>query len=99
MFFVNFAVPFYVLVARDAKRNSTLLIGAGMLIFITHFIDVYLLVIPGVVGEKHFADGGGFMWWEWAMFIGFHWILCTCCLEITDESEIGSYQPSIDGGK
>lgn len=71
MFFVNFAVPFYVLVARDAKRNSTLLIGAGMLIFITHFIDVYLLVIPGVVGEKHFADGGGFMWWEWAMFIGF----------------------------
>jgi hypothetical protein len=71
MFFVNFAVPFYVLVARDAKRNAGLLVGAGMLIFITHFIDVYLLVIPGVVGEHGFANGGGFMWWEWAMFIGF----------------------------
>jgi len=71
MFFVNFAVPFYVLIARDAKRNSIMLIGAGILIFITHFVDVYLLVIPGVVGESHFASGGGFMWWEWAMFIGF----------------------------
>lgn len=71
MFFVNFAVPFYVLIARDAKRNANYLIGAGVLIFITHFVDVYLLVIPGVVGEAHFADGGGFMWWEWAIFIGF----------------------------
>jgi hypothetical protein len=48
-----------------------MLIGVGILIFITHFVDVYLLVIPGVIGESHFASGGGFMWWEWAMFIGF----------------------------
>jgi hypothetical protein len=66
MFFVNFALPFYVLIARDAKRNTTFLVGVGILIFIGHFLDTYLLIIPGTMfNHNHF----GLM--EVGMFLGF----------------------------
>ncbi|MCB0762723.1 MAG: quinol:cytochrome C oxidoreductase [Flavobacteriales bacterium] len=68
MFFINFALPFYMLIARDAKRNPTFIIGVGIIIFISHFVDVYLLVIPGTI---HMHDFHGFQWWEWGTFAGF----------------------------
>lgn len=68
-FAINFAVPFYVLIARDAKRNPRFLIPVAMLIFVMHFVDVYLLVVPGTLGEQ-WADNG-FMIYEWGMFLGF----------------------------
>lgn len=66
MFFINFAVPFYVLVARDAKRNPAFILPVAMLIFLGHFTDVYLLVIPGTM---HDHNQFGFM--EVGMFLGF----------------------------
>jgi hypothetical protein len=68
MFLVNFAVPFYTLIARDAKRNSVLLVGVGVLIFVAHYVDVYLLVIPGTIELNEFT---GIMWHEFGTFIGF----------------------------
>ncbi len=68
-FAINFAVPFYVLIARDAKRNPNFLLPVAFLIFVMHFVDVYLLVVPGTVGP-HWADNG-FMIYEWGMFLGF----------------------------
>lgn len=66
MFFINFALPFYVLIARDAKRNSTFLVGVGVIIFLGHFLDTYLLIIPGTMfNHNHF----GLM--EVGMFLGF----------------------------
>lgn len=66
MFFINFAVPFYVLIARDAKRNPAFILPVALLIFIGHFADVYLLIIPGTM-----FDHNHFGWMEVGMFLGF----------------------------
>lgn len=66
MFFINFAVPFYVLIARDAKRNPAFILPVALLIFVGHFVDVYLLVIPGTM-----HDHNHFGWMEVGMFLGF----------------------------
>lgn len=66
MFFINFAVPFYVLIARDAKRNPVFIIPVALLIFVGHFADVYLLIIPGTM-----FDHNHFGWMEVGMFLGF----------------------------
>ncbi len=66
MCIINFVVPFFVLIARDAKRNPTYLKLTGALILIGHYIDVYLLVIPGTTyGHSHYS------WWQPLMFLGF----------------------------
>ena len=66
MFFINFAVPFYTLISRDAKRNPRFVIPVGILIFIAHFVDVYLLVIPGTM-----FDHNHFGFFEVGLFLGF----------------------------
>ena len=66
MFFINFAVPFYVLLPRDTKRNPKFLLPVAFLIFAGHFADVYLLVIPGTLFDHH--DFGLF---EVGLFLGF----------------------------
>ena len=65
MFIINFALPMLILMARDAKRNPKFLIGVGTLIFLGHFMDTFLLVMPGAT--HHFHIG----WMEIALFIGF----------------------------
>lgn len=78
IFAVNFAVPFYMLVARDAKRNTNYLVFVGVIIFVGHFFDLYMAVIPGTIhGHLEFGFGEGhhhtvFSWWfELGMFLGF----------------------------
>ena len=67
IFFVNFAVPFYGLIARDAKRNTTYLIIVGCIIFLGHFADFWMAVVPGTTnGHQHFT-----LWFELGMFLGF----------------------------
>ncbi len=63
MFLVNFIAPMLILMGRGAKRNATLLIGIGTLIFIGHWTDVYLLVIPGSVhhGSLGVLEVGSFL--------------------------------------
>lgn len=78
IFFVNFAVPFYVLIARDAKRNVKFLWRVCVIIFLSHFFDLYMAVIPGTI-HGHLEWGLGehghhitFTWWfEIGMFLGF----------------------------
>lgn len=54
--FVNFAFPMLMLMSRDAKRNKHYLLFVGALIFIFHWCDTFLLVMPGAVGE-HWGIG------------------------------------------
>jgi hypothetical protein len=78
IFFCNFAIPFYTLTSRDAKRNPKYLTRVGIIIFITHFLDLYMAVVPGTV-HGHLEWGMGdhahhitFSWWfEIGMFLGF----------------------------
>ncbi|MFM7309845.1 MAG: quinol:cytochrome C oxidoreductase [Flavobacteriales bacterium] len=78
IFFCNFAIPFYVLIARDAKRNPKFLWIVGSIIFVTHFLDLYMAVVPGTT-HGHIMWGGGehgshvtFVgWFEFGTFLGF----------------------------
>lgn len=62
LFFTNilicFVAPFLVLMMRNAKRNPRVLLFGACLILVGHWVDVYLLVMPGTVGS---ASGFGFL--------------------------------------
>jgi len=66
-FFINFAIPMVMLMSRDAKRNPRFLIGVGSVIFIGHWLDVNMMVMPGALGQ-HF-HGPGLL--EVGMFLAF----------------------------
>ena len=60
-FFVNFILPFFVLMSRDAKRNAVFIIPVALIIFITHWIDVLVMVLPGTMfdhGHLGFVEIG-----------------------------------------
>jgi hypothetical protein len=59
-FFINFIVPFLVLMTRDAKRKLYLLMTMSVVIFIGHWLDTYIMVIPGamVTAGHHMAAEG-----------------------------------------
>ena len=50
-FFVNFLLPFFVLMSRDAKRNAIFVIPVALIIFFAHFLDVLVMVLPGTMHE------------------------------------------------
>lgn len=56
LFFVNiilcFLAPFLVLMMRNTKRLPISLVIAASIILVGHWVDVYLMIMPGVVGEK-----------------------------------------------
>lgn len=56
LFFLNilmsFIAPFFVLMMRNAKRAPIVLLIAGAFLLIGHWVDMYLLVMPGTVGDK-----------------------------------------------
>jgi hypothetical protein len=51
-FFINFIAPFLVLMTRDAKRQVRILWVGGAIIFIGHWFDVFVMVMPGTVGKE-----------------------------------------------
>lgn len=63
-FFVNFLLPFFVLMSRDAKRNAIFVIPIALIIFFTHWIDVLVMVLPGTMfdhGHLGFVEIGMFL--------------------------------------
>lgn len=67
VFFINFAFPMILLMSRDSKRNYWFLIIVGFIIFIGHYLDIVMVVMPGTVG-KHWT---GISWMEIGTFLGF----------------------------
>lgn len=65
-FFINFIAPFLLLMTRDAKRKLNLLMTISVILFIGHWIDIFLMVTPGVVKE-HWHIG----WMEIGTTLGF----------------------------
>ncbi len=55
---LNFFLPFLLLMTRDSKRHSRILKVVTAMIVFGHWIDFYLMVSPGTVGE---SGGFGFM--------------------------------------
>jgi hypothetical protein len=52
MMLVNFALPMVGLMDADAKKKKGLITVIGCIIFITHWIDVQLLIIPSSMKEQ-----------------------------------------------
>jgi hypothetical protein len=65
-FFINFAFPMLILMSRDTKRNVIYLLPVAGIILIGHWLDVYMMVTPGVLGNHAHI---GFT--EIGMFLGF----------------------------
>jgi hypothetical protein len=54
VFFMNFVFPMILLMSRDAKRNYFFLTFVGCIIFVGHWLDVYMMVMPATVkGHWH----------------------------------------------
>jgi hypothetical protein len=53
--FLNFVFPFLVLMTRDSKRQMTFLRLVACVIIVGHWLDFYMMIMPGAVGEH-----GGF---------------------------------------
>lgn len=52
MLVINFFLPFFILMARDSKRNIWFLLVVCVVIFLGHWADVFVMVMPGTVGEN-----------------------------------------------
>lgn len=51
--FINFLFPFLYLMTRNAKRASNSLSTIVLVLAFGHWLDLYLMIMPGVVGENN----------------------------------------------
>jgi len=64
---INFAVPFLLLMTRDAKRNYTTVTIIALIVFFGHWLDFYLMVLPTVLPTQGVVLG----WYEIGITLGF----------------------------
>jgi hypothetical protein len=50
--FLNWVIPFGVLLRRDTKRQRQTMAIVACVVLLGRWLDVYLMVFPGVVGES-----------------------------------------------
>lgn len=48
---INFCAPFLILMTRDAKRQTAILWVGGAVIILGHWLDVFMMVTPGIMGK------------------------------------------------
>nr|WP_294897046.1 quinol:cytochrome C oxidoreductase [uncultured Pedobacter sp.] len=63
---INFMAPVLVLMSRDAKRKTNILLGVCIVLILGHWLDYYMMIMPGTIGE---AAGFGII--EIGVFLGF----------------------------
>lgn len=92
MFLINFILPMLLLMSREAKRNPSVLMGVGGIIFIGHWLDVYCLVMPGTVGH-----GWGLGMLEIGMFLLFLGLFINVVLRELGKAPLSvSHHPYLD---
>lgn len=65
LLFGRFVVPFLLLLNKNTKTNSTVVLGTSVLILVTHFIELYWIAMP--VLHEH---GIHFTWLDVTTFLG-----------------------------
>lgn len=66
--FLNFVLPFLILMTRNAKRELGTLAFITVVVLLGHWLDFYLMIYPGVAGEEHTWYPG---WIEFGILAGF----------------------------
>ena len=67
---INFLTPLLVLMARDSKRGTTVLKTACIILIIGHWLDYFMMIMPGTVGpQEHWYTEFSLI--EPGIFIGF----------------------------
>jgi hypothetical protein len=51
---MNFIFPFLVLINSDFKRVAPIVVGAGVVILLGHYIDFFNMIMPATVGNQWF---------------------------------------------
>lgn len=52
MVILNFLLPLLILVSADMKRIQNVVIIAGMIILMGHYVDFYVMIMPATVGSQ-----------------------------------------------
>lgn len=52
MLAINFVMPVLILMTRAAKQNAKILMILGAILLVGHWVDLYLLVMPGIMGNE-----------------------------------------------
>jgi len=61
----RFAIPFIVLLNRNAKYNRKVLLAVSLLVVVTHFAEIYWIAMPTL-----YAHGIHFSWMDITAFLG-----------------------------
>jgi hypothetical protein len=51
---MNFVFPLLILINTDFKRISWVIVMAGVVILIGHYLDFFIMIMPGTVGDRWF---------------------------------------------
>jgi hypothetical protein len=54
-FFLNWVVPFFVLLLRASKRSATTLVRVAVIILVGRWLDLYLMIVPPHAGRPPFG--------------------------------------------
>ncbi|MAS30360.1 MAG: quinol:cytochrome C oxidoreductase [Flavobacteriaceae bacterium] len=54
MLVMNFILPFLILINSDFKRLNWMIVTAGIIILIGHYMDVFNMIMPSAVGDQWF---------------------------------------------
>jgi hypothetical protein len=70
VFIINFIMPILILMSRPSKRNYFTVTTIAMIIIFGHWLDFYIMTMPGPLGEHWHLD-----WYELGIFAGFAGVL------------------------
>lgn len=66
VFIINFIMPILILMSRPSKRNYFTVCFMAMVIIFGHWLDFYIMTMPGPLGTHWHLD-----WYELGIFAGF----------------------------
>jgi hypothetical protein len=56
--FLHFVIPFFTILSRYPKRNTSVMLGVSLLLLGMHYVDLFWIIVPVKRGELslHFRD-------------------------------------------
>ncbi len=80
---INFIAPLLILMTRDAKRKTNVLLAVCIIIILGHWLDYYMMIMPGTVAEHR-----GFGIIEVGTFLGFVGLFTFCMLNALSKAAL-----------